>query len=284
MTINIIIIGDEILSGKRQDKHMEHSIKVLKKFNLHANHIQYLGDDLNLISSHLRYSFNTYNKINDAVFCFGGIGATPDDKTRQACALALDVKLILHPDAKNLIVERIKIMQKQSLAPLDLNHSDNIQRLKMGEFPLNANIIPNNFNNIPGFSIKNHFFLPGFPSMSWPMLEWILANKLNHLCNPDDAEISLSCIVPLIPESTLAPLLFRIEEEFNYIKTYSLPSLGEKEEIDVQEKTKKKSEWENMFYIEVGIKGKSSTSILLQQIFNQLTQQINSLGYETIFI
>jgi len=283
MTIAVIIIGDEILSGKRQDKHLAKIIEFLNLRGMQLSEVKYLGDDLHILAKNFKLSFDSYTDKNDLVICCGGIGGTPDDKTRQACAIALNQELVLHSKAKEQILIRIKQMQLQNKAPQDFNHSENLQRLTMGEFPVNADIIPNNYNNIPGFSISNHFFVPGFPVMSWPMIEWILDTKYKHLHHTNIVQ-TLSCFIPLIQESQLSAILFELEKNFKDITTFSLPSFGknirnnDNLEIDMG----KESEWQTKPYIEVGVKGKSPSSKLLSTAFTQLTQKIKNLGYTII--
>ena len=96
MKFGAIIIGDEILSGKRQDKHMAKLIGALSARGLELAWAQYLGDDTPLITATLKRVFT----MEDIVFSFGGIGATPDDHTRQCAANAAGVGLKLHPDAE----------------------------------------------------------------------------------------------------------------------------------------------------------------------------------------
>ncbi|MFP3548015.1 molybdopterin-binding protein, partial [Rhizobium sp. SIMBA_035] len=89
------------------------------------------------------------------VFSTGGIGATPDDHTRQCASAALGVPLELHPEAARLIQERIRDMHPaNSATPLDLDSAENRHRLNMGTYPQGASIIPNGYNKIPGFSIN----------------------------------------------------------------------------------------------------------------------------------
>ncbi len=90
MAIGALIIGDEILSGKRQDKHLPHIIETLAARGLGLDYVHYLGDDRGRLTALLRDSFAR----GDLVFSFGGIGATPDDHTRQAAAAALGVPLV----------------------------------------------------------------------------------------------------------------------------------------------------------------------------------------------
>ncbi|HEV7392933.1 MAG TPA: molybdopterin-binding protein, partial [Burkholderiales bacterium] len=96
MNFGAIIIGDEILSGKRQDKHMAKVIEILGERGLQLAWCHYLADEPELITSTLRRTFAS----TDVVFSFGGIGATPDDHTRQCAAQAAGVDLKLHPDAE----------------------------------------------------------------------------------------------------------------------------------------------------------------------------------------
>ncbi len=93
MTIGLIIIGDEILSGKRIDAHFSRVVAVLAARGLQLGWAEYLGDDPARITATLQRSFAT----DDIVFCCGGIGATPDDHTRLAAANALERPLRLHP-------------------------------------------------------------------------------------------------------------------------------------------------------------------------------------------
>ena len=91
--IGALIIGDEILTGKRQDRHLAHVIETLAARGLALDYAHYAGDDRERLTSFLRDSFAR----NDILFSFGGIGATPDDHTRQAAAAALGVPLERHP-------------------------------------------------------------------------------------------------------------------------------------------------------------------------------------------
>ena len=94
--IHAVIIGDEILSGKREDKHLAHLIKTLKSYGLYISKADYITDDLDTIKKTIG------SKIGNIVFCFGGIGATPDDHTRKAASLAHKQPLTQHPEANEL--------------------------------------------------------------------------------------------------------------------------------------------------------------------------------------
>jgi molybdopterin-biosynthesis enzyme MoeA-like protein len=204
-----IIIGDEIMRGKREDKHFTKVVALLGTRGLRLAWCRYLGDDPDRLTVTLRDTFAS----GDVVFSFGGIGATPDDHTRQCAAAALGEPLLLHPEAEALIRERF-------------GAEATAQRLKMGEFPRGATIIPNGFNRIPGFAIREHWFVPGFPVMAWPMVEWVLDERYAHL-HHRVAEAEDSVIVYDAAESTLTPLMESLEARFPGLKVFSLPSVGD---------------------------------------------------------
>src|SRR6266446_1088800 len=165
MNFGLIIVGDEILSGKRVDKHMSRVIEMLAARGLMLSWARYVGDDPARITADLRDAFAS----GDVVFSCGGIGATPDDHTRQCSAAALGRKLVLHPEARTLIIERARQIAQEQGTTLDENHPDMHRRLEMGVFHEGADIVPNPFNKIPGFSVGDVHFVPGFPVMAHPM-------------------------------------------------------------------------------------------------------------------
>jgi len=209
MGFGAIIIGDEILRGKREDKHFAKLIELLGARGLKLGWAEYLGDDPDRITATLARTFAS----TDVVFSFGGIGGTPDDHTRRCAARALGVDLVLHPEAEALLRRRFGA----ETTPV---------RLRMGEFPRGAEIIPNGVNQIPGFSVRDHHFVPGFPSMAWPMVEWVLDGRYRHL-HHREAEADASIIVYGSAESTLTPLMQDVESRFRKLKVFSLPHMGE---------------------------------------------------------
>jgi molybdopterin-biosynthesis enzyme MoeA-like protein len=210
MRLGAIIIGDEIIVGKRADKHFAKLIEILAARGMKLSWCEYLGDIPDLITATLKRTFAS----EDIVFSFGGIGATPDDHTRQCVADALGVGLELHPDAEAAIRSRTDMV----VTP---------QRLKMGEFPRGARIIPNSYNRIPGFSVGHHHFVPGFPVMAWPMAEWVLDSYYSSLFHRVP-ETEASILVYELAESTITPLMLEVESTFRRLKSFSLPSMGEK--------------------------------------------------------
>lgn len=221
MAIGLIIIGDEILSGKRVDQHLPKVIAMLSERGLSLDWAEYVGDDRARITATLQRSFAS----GDIVFSTGGIGATPDDHTRQCAAAALGVSVVLHPEAKELITERIIEMMSTPEKPVDLNSIDCQNRLKMGEFPEGADIIPNPFNKIPGFAIRQHYFVPGFPVMAWPMIAWVLDHHYAHLFH-QRPQSEKAVLVFEIAESTLTPMMESLEAKYAGVKVFSLPSVG----------------------------------------------------------
>ena len=233
--IRLIIIGDEILSGRRTDKHFAHLVGLLKARGLALHSAQIISDDPADIELVLKQSFAT----GDVVFCCGGIGATPDDQTRQAAARALGTQLALHPEAAALITERTLDQAKAGQGNADMSLPENQQRLQMGVFPVGAEIVPNPYNKIPGFFIQNHTFMPGFPVMAWPMMEWTLDNRYAHL-HHQVTQTEHSFLAFSLPESRITPSLEQLERQWPGVKAFSLPSVGDNQQRP---------------HIELGVKG-----------------------------
>ena len=237
-----IIIGDEILSGKRRDGHMARAIETLGERGLELSWTQYLGDDPEHITETLRRTLAG----DDVVFSFGGIGATPDDYTRQSAARAAGVPLVLHPEAEAEIRGRFRD-DPRGVTP---------QRLMMGEFPEGSRIIPNPYNRIPGFSFRQHHFLPGFPEMAWPMLAWVLDTAYAHVRPQRMAEAAL--IVREAGESQLIDLMNECLRCFPGIKVFSLPRVTPER------------------YIELGVRGDAAQ---VPQALAMLQSGVSGLGF-----
>jgi molybdopterin-biosynthesis enzyme MoeA-like protein len=220
----LIIIGDEILSGKRADKHLPKVIELLKARGLSLAYADYVGDDPDRITAALQRALVG----GDVVFSTGGIGATPDDHTRQCAARALGADLVLHPQARDLIEQRMRDLALEQGKTYVPSQADNLHRLNMGVFPQGAGIIPNPYNKIPGFSCGSVYFVPGFPVMAWPMIEWVLDTYYASFF-ARDAWLERSVIVFGAMEATLTPLMESIERDFPGIKVFSLPSVDHPE-------------------------------------------------------
>lgn len=258
MNFGLVIVGDEILSGKRQDKHLPKVIELLGARGLSLSWARYVGDERKRITALLRDVFDGA----DAVFCCGGIGATPDDHTRQCAAAALQVPLELHPQAKELIVERMRDLAREQNLPYEPDRADNQHRLNMGMFPQGAQIVPNPYNKIPGFSVQHVHFVPGFPVMAHPMIEWLLDTRYaalhgSHACS------ERSVIVMGSMEATLTPLMEAVEAQCPGVKVFSLPS------VDHPRLGR---------HIELGVKGEPTAT---EAAFALLTRGLTDLGVTT---
>lgn len=219
--VRLIIIGDEILSGRRQDKHFAKIVELLGQRGMQLYGAEFVSDDFDAIVATLKRSFAS----GDVVFSCGGIGATPDDRTRQAAAQALGVELALHPEAERLIAERCADNARRGQGSADMSLPENRQRLQMGVFPAGAEIVPNPYNKIPGFYIHNHTFMPGFPVMAWPMMEWTLDTRYREL-HHRVARAEHSFLAFRLPESRITPAMEELERKWPGVKAFSLPSMG----------------------------------------------------------
>ena len=244
MNFGAIIIGDEILSGKRIDQHFKKVVRILAARGLRLSWAEYLGDDRSRIAATLRRTFAS----GDVVFSFGGIGNTPDDHTRQAAAEALGVDLVLHPEAESEIRARFA----DDITPF---------RLLLGTFPRGVDIVPNPFNRIPGFSVKHHFFLPGFPQMAHPMVEWALETYYKPFFNRyPTVDKAFLLTGPMAYESALLDLMERIVADYPALRLFSLPCVGD----DGQRR-----------HLELGVEGEAT---LVNYAMEEIRQEVEQRG------
>jgi len=172
-----VIIGSELLNGRRKDSHFEFINAELNRRNL--NHIasftvvdnpDFLEDIFNFIKKDAR----------SVMFSFGGIGATPDDYTRFVAAKVFSGGMIeTHRVAKALIEARFG----EAAYP---------NRIKMAELPIDADLIENPINQVPGFYLQDRFFFtPGFPEMSRPMVVDMLDKFFGSATKPHLLEVEV---------------------------------------------------------------------------------------------
>ena len=254
---NLIIIGDEILHGSRQDKHFAFFKSLLESRGLKLNQVQYLPDEPELLVKQLRRSFSD----GLPTFVTGGIGSTPDDHTRQAAAAALDLPVVRHPEAAKFI-EGVTLKRGE---PLD--SPEHAQRLKMADFPEGAELVPNPFNNIAGFSIREHYFFPGFPVMAHPMAEWVLETYYADRFNQTERG-SRSVYVFDQPESRITPIMEHLERTYAGIRSYSLPTVG-------------RTDSDGRYippHIEFGIKAEGEACRLLDAVWADALQGLQAIG------
>lgn len=236
-----MIIGDEILLGRRKDKHLNHVTDYFSDAGIELQWAYYLGDDRSLLADH----FRRISISRDVCFSFGGIGATPDDLTRHAVADAHSVPLVRHPEA-------VLLLEKKFGSEAYPN------RIKMAELPEGATLIPNDYNDIPGFSVGDIHCLPGFPEMAWQMMDWVL-RKLYEL--PDDtATVSESLVVEGVHESVLVPVLEETQQEHPELRISSLPRFPA----------------DGRRLIELGLRGDKQA---VGATMNKLEEEIGTMGY-----
>jgi molybdopterin-biosynthesis enzyme MoeA-like protein len=260
MKIGLIIIGDEILSGKRQDKHLAKFIELISARGMALSWVRYEGDDPEAITAALAAAFAS----QDLVFSCGGIGATPDDHTRQCAAAALKRSLVLHPQAADFIRERMRDVALEQGKPFEPDRPDNLHRLNMGVFPQGARIIPNPFNKIAGFSVDHVHFVPGFPVMAWPMMEWVLDTQYAHL-HGSGVQLERSVIVKGSMEATLTPLMEAVEAAHPSVRVFSLPCVDDAHA--------------HGRHIDLGVKGRGAA---VHDAFAQLVEGLQALGAELV--
>jgi len=207
MEIGLIIVGTELLTGKRRDSHFAHAVETLAGRSLVLSWCRYIGDHQQAITRELRFVMGG----DEIVFCFGGIGATPDDRTRAGAARAAGVALVRHPQAAAIIEEQFG----DSAYP---------QRIHMADLPEGCTLIPNPVNRIPGFSLGNLHFMPGFPQMAWPMMEWVLDHRYPQLCGrPAPVEILLT--LPGVSEGQLIDIMQDFVARFPDMELSCLPHM-----------------------------------------------------------
>jgi molybdopterin-biosynthesis enzyme MoeA-like protein len=251
----LIIVGDEILSGKRKDGHLPKVVELLGARGLQLSWARYVGDDRALITEALTHAFAS----GDIVFSCGGIGATPDDHTRQCAAAALKRELVLHPEAKLLIRQRMQDVARERGETYEPERDDNVHRLNMGVFPAGAEIITNPYNKIPGFSVGDVHFVPGFPVMAHPMIEALLDTRYRAL-HGTQVQAEQSVIVFGAMEAALTPLMETIEREHTGVRVFSLPS------VDHPQYGR---------HIELGVKGAQTA---VAAAYGQLHRELSAMG------
>ncbi|MCL2590037.1 MAG: molybdopterin-binding protein [Betaproteobacteria bacterium] len=222
MGFGAFIIGDEILFGKREDQHFRWLAGALAARGLRLSWLTYLGDNEGALTAAFRRSFVG----GDTVFSFGGIGNTPDDRTRQAVAAALGVPLIAHPQGEAMLHARFCVELGIEITP---------ERRLLITFPEGCDLIPNPVNRIPGFHIKRHYFVPGFPQMAYPMLEWAL-DTFHHDEFGIEPRIERALLLtgPDAHESGLLGLMEQIVAAYPDLRLFSLPSHRGTERIHLE--------------------------------------------------
>ncbi len=207
VNFGLMVIGSELLLGKRRDGHFAYTVEALARLGHELGWCQYIGDHPDRITTALRRSMED----RDIVFCFGGIGATPDDHTRACAADAAEVKLIKHPEAAAIIEARFG----KDAYP---------QRIHMAHLPEGCTLIPNPVNQIAGFSVGDHHFVPGFPQMGWPMLDWVLDHRYPHLAR-NERPVERLLTLPGTSEGQIIHIMQDLVARFPKVQLSCLPHM-----------------------------------------------------------
>ena len=197
----ILIIGNEILSGRTQDTNTSTLATWLNSIGVKVNEVRIIPDQEDIIVETL----NVLRKSNNYVFTTGGIGPTHDDITAQSVAKAFGLKYELHK-------EGYKILEAY-YQPGEFNEG----RQKMIWMPENADLILNPTSGAPGFSVKNVFCLPGVPSIMKSMLGG-LKNKIVGGDPILSHTISLNTV-----ESEIANSLTKVQDQNKDVEIGSYP-------------------------------------------------------------
>ncbi|NQT91962.1 MAG: competence/damage-inducible protein A [Lentisphaerae bacterium] len=198
----LFIIGNEILDGRVSDRHFSATRRLLHDWNMQLLYAFILPDDRAVIEDQLRWAFER----GDPFFSCGGIGGTPDDLTRGCAASVLGLEVEAHQEALRILENRFG----KATTP---------GRIRMIEFPKGAELIPNPVNQVPGFQLREGFFLPGFPEMAEPMMKWVLET----LYAKGDERTSASLRLPGAREADLVPIMEEFIADHPTLSFSSLP-------------------------------------------------------------
>ncbi len=229
-----LIIGTEILNRRREDKHFAFLADTLQEYGHTLSGSFIIEDNPELIVNTIKFIASFPNAV---LFSFGGIGSTPDDHTRKCAAIALrNGKMETHPEAKKMI--------EQTLGDEAYPYP-----IKMANLPIQTKLLANPINQMPGFYLDDrYFFMPGFPQMSHPMVEYILENIIPKGERKYRYTLTASC-----KENYFIPFMHELPKE---IEVSSLPKLASK------------NVWKTTLSLE------SSDIELLKVYFQQITQQL----------
>ncbi len=201
-TAALIVIGDEILSGRTQDRNIAQVATWLNVQGIRLNEVRVVPD----IEEAIIGAVNALRTSHDYCFTTGGIGPTHDDITVDAVAKALGVAVVVHPEAR-AILERYYV-DKGGL---------NEGRLRMARVPEGAALIPNRMSGAPGIRIGNLFLMAGVPHIAAQMLD-----ALTGQLKGGRPLVSVT-IGAFAPESEVAELLHRAERSTEGVAIGSYP-------------------------------------------------------------
>jgi molybdenum cofactor synthesis domain-containing protein len=200
-TAAVLLIGDELLSGRTTDKNLPVIAQKLAEKGISVMEARILPDDADIIIE----TINHFSKRATYVLTTGGIGPTHDDITAECVARAVNRPFLRHPGA----VDALKAYYK----PEDLNEA----RLSMADMPEGAHLISNPVTGAPGFYVDNIFVMAGVPSIMQAMLDNVL-----DLLTPGDIVHSHTLITSLM-EGQMADALSALQDQYPDVKIGSYP-------------------------------------------------------------
>uniref|UniRef100_UPI003D02DA60 competence/damage-inducible protein A n=1 Tax=Altererythrobacter sp. TaxID=1872480 RepID=UPI003D02DA60 len=202
----LVVIGDEILSGRTHDKNIAQVASWLQVQGIRLSEVRVVPD----IEERIVEAVNALRAANDYLFTTGGIGPTHDDITVDAVAKALGVKVVVHPTAR-------AILERYYADKGGINEA----RLRMARVPEGAELIPNRMSGAPGIRLGNLFLMAGVPHITAGMLD-ALTGELEG-----GAPLLSETIGCWTPESEVAPLLRQVEQAHENCQIGSYPFFRE---------------------------------------------------------
>ncbi len=206
-TAALVVIGDEILSGRTQDKNVAQVATWLNEQGIRLAEVRVIPDN----SDRIGEAVNALRTKHDYLFTTGGIGPTHDDITVDAVAAAFSVPVIVHPEARQILVDYYRDR------PGGLTEA----RLRMARVPEGAELLRNPSSGAPGIRMDNVYILAGVPSIAASMLEG-LAGELEGGCPVVSVTVGARA-----PESDVADLLRETEEAHPGVAIGSYPFFKE---------------------------------------------------------
>jgi len=205
-TAALIVIGDEILSGRTQDRNVAQIGTWLNVQGIRLREVRIVGDDTAAIAEAL----NALRAGHDYLFTTGGIGPTHDDITVDAIAAALGVPVVVHPQARAML--EIHYATRGGLTDA---------RLRMARVPQGADLIPNRYSGAPGIRLGNLFIMAGVPHITAGMLAELTGTL------EGGAPLISRTIGCMVPESEIADLLLTVEKAHEGCQIGSYPFFRE---------------------------------------------------------
>ncbi|MBA4764077.1 MAG: competence/damage-inducible protein A [Erythrobacter sp.] len=205
-TAGLVVIGDEILSGRTHDKNIAQIASWLQVQGIRLSEVRVVPDVIERIVE----AVDALREANDYLFTTGGIGPTHDDITVDAVAQALGVPVIIHPEAR-------AILEKYYTDKGGLNEG----RLRMARTPEGAELIPNRMSGAPGIRIGNVYLMAGVPHITAGMLD-ALTGTLEG-----GAPLIAETVGGFIPESEVSGLLREVEKAHENCQIGSYPFFRE---------------------------------------------------------